>query len=806
MAHDGHRTTTPGDLVGIRDEPWLVTTVEPFDRCAVLRLEGRGPSNKGVRFSVIEPFDRPAPTPTRRFVRRPRAAVLAGALASVADARPADGLWAAADARISLLPYQLEPALAVLAGRTRVLLADEVGLGKTIQAGLILAELAARGLAERALVLTPAGLRHAWAEELRTRFHLRADVVDHASIARLRPLLPPGANPWLSSSVLIASLDFAKRAEVLAAIAQVPFDALIVDEAHHLTPGSDRGAAVAGLARQAPWVLLLSATPHSGDESAFAYLTGLGARNDRLAVFRRSRREAGLAGQRHVTLLAVRPSPDEEALLGAAIDYACAIWRGRGASDFAARLVAMTIARRAASSAHALHRTVTRRLALIASPPGVDERQMELPWDDTDAGDDDADREWLSTPGLTDREEERRRLEALADLAARARQAPSKIRRVLRMLDRAREPAVVFTEYRDTLLAIADALGPSRRSAVIHGGLQPCDRDAAVASFVRGGADVLLATDTAGEGLNLQQRCRLVVTMELPWNPMRLEQRIGRVDRIGQRRRVHAIHLYHRGSVEDVVLATLERRRQRAIEGLSGGFAGEQEMACAVVGGEPLVERAGPPVARESVPRATQEAERLAECRRRRTVRIPESDAMWTWARRGRVAAPEVVLLFDVRHFDADMRLLDRAGVALKAALARAPRRHGEWRRVLARLTDLAAVERVLADWSAARAPELAAMATSRHADLRARLAEILRDLGASRSWRHQMSLFDNRAEQEAVFRRRAAERIERHMARRLAHVRPLEASQLVRRVRLVAAFPAAARSAVTWSPASAGI
>ena len=127
-----------------------------------------------------------------------------------------------------------------------------------------------------------------------------------------------------------------------------------------------------------------------------------------------------------------------------------------------------------------------------------------------------------------------------------------------RLLRRVRESAVVFTEYRDTLLHISRAL--DMPCVVLHGGLTARERAAALAAFVNEPRTVLLATDAAGEGLNLHQGCRLVVNVELPWNPMRLEQRIGRVDRIGQRRTVHAFHLIATGTGEPRILRRLTRR------------------------------------------------------------------------------------------------------------------------------------------------------------------------------------------------------------------------------------------------------
>ena len=257
----------------------------------------------------------------------------------------------------------------MLGGATRVLLADGVGLGKTIQAGLILCELRARGLVDRALILTPAGLREAWATELRDRFGLQPAVFDQLTIANQLPGLPVGFNPWMAHAIVIASIDLVKRPEVLAAIEQVPFDLLIADEAHHLTPGSDRGAAVDQLASRAPWVVLASATPHSGDDAAFEYLARIGECGDRIAIFRRTRGDVGLASGRRVrTCCRSRPHHGKCECCAPSNRYARAIWQGRGTHDRGARLIAMLLARRAASSAVALERTLTRRLHLTRGP------------------------------------------------------------------------------------------------------------------------------------------------------------------------------------------------------------------------------------------------------------------------------------------------------------------------------------------------------------------------------------------------------------------------------------------------------
>src|SRR5205807_5994175 len=157
-------------------------------------------------------------------------------------------LRAAGRARIDLLPHQLEPALAVVRGEgVRLLLADAVGLGKTIQAGLILAELRERGAADRVLILSPAGLREQWSAELRHRFSIDPQIVDARRTRRQVAELPDGVNPWSTLPVAIALIDFVKRTETLAGVARCRWDVLIVDEAHNVSGDSDRHNACAAI-------------------------------------------------------------------------------------------------------------------------------------------------------------------------------------------------------------------------------------------------------------------------------------------------------------------------------------------------------------------------------------------------------------------------------------------------------------------------------------------------------------------------------------------------------------------------------
>ena len=756
-----------GALLECRGETWKLSRSQQFDTCAILTLDGRDRSNAGDRLHVIDPFDRPRLIARRKLRKGPRRVVIASALAAITSARRSTSLWTAAPSSIDLWPYQLEPALAVIRGATRVLLADAVGLGKTIQAGLILSELRERGWIEHALIVCPAGLRGTWARELRERFNITADVLDQASIAERIAALPAGVSPWSGHAVTIASIDFVKRPEILSSIDNEPIDLVIADEAHHLAPGTDRGAAVSRIAARAPWCVLVSATPHSGDPAAFAYLTSMGAVGDPIAIFRRRRSDVGLAVSRRSHVLRVRPTDEEAALLAGIEGYARAIWTARGREDRTVRLIAMTMARRAASSAAAITRTLHRRLALLTDV-ATEPAQSSLPWEEADDADDvDADAV-LGARGLNDAAEERIAVESLIALAARCRTG-SKIRRLHRLLALAREPVVVFTEYRDTLNAIVDSMrASSQRVIAIHGGVAPDLRRDAVDAFNEGRADVLVATDAAGEGLNLHHRCRLVIDVELPWNPLRLEQRVGRVDRLGQRRIVHAIRMCHPDTIEGAVLDHLRIRRQRAEEALDRPI-NDGDVAAAIFEGAPIESgcAAVPSVAIES---ATEEARRLEEQRRLGRL-APATARTWTPPRRhlrSLIALHRLTLVNEAGHLVSEQLL------ATRIALRQYPENQHQWRRLIAVVESM--VPRPRFEGSPART------------SLERRIGAIRARLRRERTLRYQRSLFDRRADAEAAARQAVIDRLDVSLFRALrAATTPIRTDA---RIDLIAAWP----------------
>ena len=534
--------------------------------------------------ALLHPFDPlvfDAGSPAWRHLSR---AALRQHIAQIGGAWPDQPLAALQTLKTAPWPHQLTLALALVEGRgTRLVLADAVGLGKTLTAALALAELRERGVGSHVLALVPAGLRDQWRQELDARAGITAEVIDATALAerRRRSLSPQAA--WAAPGTFILSVDFAKQPTVTVGLLSRTWDALVVDEAHLASGDTARRAVVAELAARSRIVLLISATPHTGDPEHFRALMGMGG-NDDVVWISRDRRAIGIRSTARTRRWRVACSGAELRLLRALTRYARDVDRHGGAE---ARLVAVVLRKRALSSPDALRVTLRRRRLLLKNDGDV---QIALPFEGS-AGETDLedvhDDVALGVPGLANHAAELERLEGLEALCGLAARGWSKAATLDRLLRRTREPVIVFTEYRDTLLALLDRLAGRASIALLHGGLDRRTRAQAVASFTGGATRVLLATDAAAEGLNLQARCRLVVNVELPWSPLRLEQRAGRVDRIGQSRPVRVWTLAGRSGHEDMVVASLARRAAAIgsdLASLQGSASGHDVIGARAVG------------------------------------------------------------------------------------------------------------------------------------------------------------------------------------------------------------------------------
>jgi SNF2 family DNA or RNA helicase len=431
--------------------------------------------------------------------------------------------------------YQLEAAGTVLrAMRGRAILADEVGLGKTIEAALVASELRLRGLAARTLILVPVGLVQQWQEELDRKFGLPSALVQGGGF------LDVGGS--VEQPLVIASLAAARRPPLRDAATGTAWDLVIVDEAHRLkNPHSASARLVRALRTR--YLLLLTATPvenrlddlfqlvnlvrpgHLGTPKDFraqhgpARASAEPARN--LAALQRRTREvmvrhrrselAAMLPRRLAETLCVQPTAEEAELYASVSDRVRL--EGRGASP-ARRLALRGVQRLAGSSPRAL-------------APSLEK-----------VG-------WTDLARLADKIDGTEKARVLVELLRRHRAAGDKV--------------VVFTAFRQTLGYLADLLATADLpAATYHGGLRRREKEEAIRSF-REELPVLLTTEAAGEGRNLQF-CHVMINVDLPWNPMQIEQRLGRIHRIGQDREVLLTNLVTRGTVEERILGVLEAK------------------------------------------------------------------------------------------------------------------------------------------------------------------------------------------------------------------------------------------------------
>jgi superfamily II DNA or RNA helicase len=513
---------------------------------------------------------------------------LAGHLASARSAFTPAPLT---DTNIAILPFQLEPTLALLAGRRRLLIADDVGMGKTVQAGLLIRATLDQHPDARILIVTPATLLHQWNEELSARFGLAPRVADTVSLTRLRRALPYLTSPWLLPGAWLTSLDFLKQPHVFDALPAAPWDLIVVDEAHLLSGDSQRHTAIDGLAQSARSVVLLTATPHDGDEARFRRLLSVGTHGEPPTIFRRTRQAD--PRRRRVRWLPVALSDDDIRGLHI-IDTFERSARSPlpDARTDGLPLICAVFRRRLLSSPAALHASLVRRLAIIEQRPVPAEdgwRQQGLFETDLITGDE---ADALQSDSGLSVERERAWLMRLIHLCARHLHG-SRVRALTTLLRRCPDRAVVFTQYRDTLPAIVAALPHGRRAVVMHGGQTLAELQHALRAFLDRRADVLAATDVASQGLNLHTTTRWAICVDVPATPLRLAQRIGRIDRIGQTRRVHGTVLTSRHPFDRTLRKRLEaravqsatatlvscRRWAGAAVGLAGWYGRQRQLA-----------------------------------------------------------------------------------------------------------------------------------------------------------------------------------------------------------------------------------
>ena len=611
-----------GSRVEVRDSRWMVAEVDSSGSDTIVTLNSLADNAFGSSLRLVwelEPGRRllPAsglPEITRDGFDRPEqlAAFLDAMRWSAPIRLDATELQAPFRSGADIKLYQLEPVSRSLkAPRVNLLLADDVGLGKTVEAGLVASELILRHRADRVMIVCPAGLTTKWKNEMFDLFGLNFTIVNAQTYTDLRRERGSGANPFDIHRHTIVSLPWLRgpKAERLLfgellrgadGDSRPFFDLLILDEAHHIAPSapkqryavdSQQTKTIRELARHFSHRLFLSATPHNGYQESFTalleildpsrFVRGVEPSPEAQADVVIRRLKSSIRGpdgepefpERKVRSLTLEYQDDEVEVHRLFSEFTArrrarrtAGRRGRAAAD----LVTLLLKKRLLSSPRAFARTFETYAGALPAEPApasddVPEFYDEL-WDESATLDDDSlfdleDQALRRSAAQQERldPEERRLLAEINDWAAAHEAVPdTKADRLIEFLtaeirpDRHWNPdrVVIFTEYRDTLHWLHDLLNSrgfgGDAVALLHGGMDVEERERVRLAFQAPPEEhplrILLATDAAGEGIDLQNHCHRLVNYDIPFNPNKLEQRAGRIDRYGQR---HSPEIYN---------------------------------------------------------------------------------------------------------------------------------------------------------------------------------------------------------------------------------------------------------------------
>ena len=532
--------------------------------------------------------------------------------ASIADTRQLQSPFRSG---IEIESYQLDPVVrAIQMPRVNLLIADDVGLGKTIESGMVVLELMLRHRANRVLVVCPSSLQIKWRDEMLEKFGLDFVIVDSGLIKRLRRERGLYANPWTHFPRLITSMDYVKREYPLRMFREAvahdgarpglrDFDILIVDEAHNAAPSgtgnfaldSQRTQALREIGKHFEHKLFLTAAPHNGYKESFSALLELlddqrFARSVapepaqlRAVMVRRLKSEiknwdgSDKFPKRTLEHIPVNYTAEEQRIHALLTQYAKI--RADGYRDnserFATEFVLKLLKKRLFSSPQAFLNTLNRhraslrksaRYEALTRSTGALARIFDQAEEDyaDDAEQQEAELEALEAAARAFRPPSGTDTQILNDLAGWAERAAaqldSKAEKLVKWLEETVRPnghwnqerVIIFTEYRDTQKWLHDHLATrgfkeGDRLELLYGAQDTDDRERIKAAFQFDPKDspirILLATDAASEGIDLQRHCHRLIHYEIPWNPNRLEQRNGRIDRHGQR--APEVKVYH---------------------------------------------------------------------------------------------------------------------------------------------------------------------------------------------------------------------------------------------------------------------
>lgn len=601
---------SPGDLVEARGREWVVLPSPDDDILNVRPLSGSEADAQRIALALEVNPVRPArfdpPSPERRDTQD-GARLLADAL-RLSLRRGAGPFRSAAHLGVEPRAYQLVPLMMALKlPVVRLLIADDVGIGKTIEAGLIVREMLDRGLIDRFSVLCPPHLVEQWVSELAEKFDIDAVAVTSARARSLERGLPAAQSLFEAYPHTVVSLDYIKADSRRDEFARACPSLVIVDEAHACI-GGDRGRhqrfeLLERLASdEERHMLLLTATPHSGDEAAFDRLLGLvspdfagGPQGDENARTRYARRlaqhyvqrrrpditESGWHENRTFPVHQVKDEPfslsgEFGAFHDRVLDYCLAVTQRAGADQRSRRLAfwgTLALMRCVGSSPAAAISALRNRLSGVAD----EEAMQPVVFDEDEGLLDQGDVEPGTASDSAEERGELTELIAIAESLDRRRGEDPKLARLLKvlkgLLQEGAKP-VVFCRF----IATAEALGeeikrawPKADVAVVTGRLPPEERRTRIDQLEDSESRILVATDCLSEGINLQALFDAVVHYDLSWNPTRHQQREGRVDRFGQRSPVvRSVTIFGDNSAIDGAVLQVILRKADAIRKATG--------------------------------------------------------------------------------------------------------------------------------------------------------------------------------------------------------------------------------------------
>lgn len=592
-----------GSIVRNRSRLWRVDAVDE-DIIAVSAIDGTTAERHRFYFPV-ETFEQgKLPQPKPDMLGNPAAQdlmVRAFKLSLIHGTAPLISLQ-----HSSVIPteYQLIPILMALdLPRVRMLLADDIGLGKTIEAGLIITELLGRQRISRILIVTPASLREQWREAMDHFFHIEFRIISTRHRRTLERELPPGANPWEYYPYLITSLDYAKKPEVRNFILEQKWDLVLFDEAHHVAKPHqsserdkvtmDRWEFTEAIARHEhiTHLLFLTATPHNGYRDTYASLLkmlvpeGVSGPIHNPVIHRdilhhhvcqRRRKdvdewfETGKAlgfkspfKKRDQIEVFQQPSGEQvkaiEKIVALGDHILSVVREGTVYQRHMANWTVMHFHKRAISSPKALRESLNNRINTIQeklmlkeeeSVTGITEEEVRANVLDEDPGEKVDDEEVSHRTDRSifgDLEALKRELKLLEEALEFAEKiTPLKdfklqdlMKNLLHSLLREFPKVLIFTRWKDTLDYLQEQLSEhprfkSMNIVTLFGNIDESIRSERIKEFTNVKSGILIATDCISEGMNLQYASNQLIHYELPWNPNRLEQRNGRVDRFGQ--------------------------------------------------------------------------------------------------------------------------------------------------------------------------------------------------------------------------------------------------------------------------------